>query len=124
MFRVSKNQMIRCVMSIKESNFNENGSKFSHLLTVRGELTLSPPLTVKYSLFYESPIKKRPKNQFSEMGCFTLVEITCSRGVVNGHNDDRFVAIIVVTKHRSNEIILNLEFPTDGVDHCPRLLFY
>ena len=53
---------------------------------------------MKYSLFYDSPIKKRPKNQFSEMGCFTLVEITCSRGVVNGHNDDRFVAIIVVLR--------------------------
>ena len=35
---------IRCVLSVKESNFNEkNGSKFSHLLTVRAEIT-DPPL--------------------------------------------------------------------------------
>ena len=35
---------IECVLSVKESNFNENKrSKFSHLLTVRAEVADPPP---------------------------------------------------------------------------------
>ena len=34
---------IECVLSVKESNFNERkGSKFSHLLTVRAEVADAP----------------------------------------------------------------------------------
>ena len=33
---------IKCVLSIKESNFKKNGSKFSHLLTVRAKGAAPP----------------------------------------------------------------------------------
>ena len=55
---------IKCVLSFKESNFNEkNGSKFSHLLTVRAELVDPdhPPLTVSLTLkcpFFYASLKK------------------------------------------------------------------
>ena len=47
---------IKCVLSIIESySIEKNGSKFSHLLTVRPEVADPPPftvsLTVKYLLF-------------------------------------------------------------------------
>ena len=51
---------IKCVLSVEESSFNEKRSKFSHLLTVRAEVTdpplpqgapLTVSLTVKYPLF-------------------------------------------------------------------------
>ena len=50
-------QWDKCVLSVKESNFNEKRSKFSHLLTVRAEgADPTPPLavslTVKYLLFF------------------------------------------------------------------------
>ena len=35
---------IKCVLSIKESNLERNGSKFSHLLTVRAEGAGQPVL--------------------------------------------------------------------------------
>ena len=53
---------MKCVKSIKESNFNaKNGLKFSHFLTVRtGGADPSPPLTInqpdcKTSVFYNFP---------------------------------------------------------------------
>ena len=57
---VLKNTMKTWVMSMKESNFNEkNGSKFSHLLTVRAD-GADPPTPYgqadhKISVFYDFP---------------------------------------------------------------------
>ena len=56
--------MIKCVLSIKGSNFNgENGSKFTHLLMVwadGADSTPLPPLmislTVKYLFFSTTPL--------------------------------------------------------------------
>ena len=34
---------IKCVLSVKESNFNEKNQNFEHLLTVRAEVADRPP---------------------------------------------------------------------------------
>ena len=55
---------IKCVLSVKESNFNEKKrSKFSHLLTVRAEVADPPPPPYgqpdqKISVFYAIPNSK------------------------------------------------------------------
>ena len=42
------NKCVKCVLSIKESNFNgKNGSKFSNLITVRAE-GADPPIPLPY----------------------------------------------------------------------------
>ena len=66
MFETPHNET-KCVMSIKESNFNE---KFSHLLTVRAEgadpPTLTVSLAVKYSCFLTTPLRVPVKNVLAE----------------------------------------------------------
>ena len=52
---------MKCVLSDKESNFNaKNGSKYSHLVTVRAEGADPPPitvsLTIKRPFFWTNPL--------------------------------------------------------------------
>ena len=54
---------IKCVLSVKESNFNKKRSKFSHLLPVRAEVVdplppLSVSLTVKYPFLLTTPLRE------------------------------------------------------------------
>ena len=62
MFETPYNE-IKCVLSTKESNFNgKNGSKFSHLLTVRAEGAdpFPPPLPLTVSLTVNYPFLLLP----------------------------------------------------------------
>ena len=60
---------IKSVLSVKESNFNEKRSKFSHLLTVRAEVAdAAPPYCQpdrKISVFLTTPLNQNPKRYSS-----------------------------------------------------------
>ena len=55
---------IKCVLSVKESNFILKKSKFSHLLTVKAEVADPPPYgqpDLKISAFFLRPALVLPK---------------------------------------------------------------